>query len=130
MAWDAAWSRSRKKVKRSAPAPPDTPLSCPSPQSHDRLRLLAPLLRLLGQETPQPVAHAVGLLRRPAAKSLAGLHAELAGLDLLDQERVWAGAAVEIGDQDVADVEREVETHQVRLLERPEHCEPRPEPAL
>src|SRR5262245_38961993 len=46
--------------------------------------------RLLGQIAPQSLAHLVGLLRRPGAKALAGFHTELAGPDLLLQERMRA----------------------------------------
>src|SRR5262245_19682563 len=91
---------------------------------------LAPRSRLVGQVAPQLLAHFVGLLRRPGAEAFAGLHDELAGLDLLLQERMRAGAAVEIGDQHVADVEREVEADEVGLLHRAEHRHAGPEAAL
>src|SRR5438270_153464 len=69
--------------------------------------------RLLGQIAPQPLAHLVGLLRRPGAKAFAALHAQLASLDLLLQERVRASAAVKIGGQHVADIEREIEPDEI-----------------
>src|SRR5262245_1568522 len=80
--------------------------------------LLARALRLLGQQPPQPVAYLVRLLRRPAAKTLAGFHAELAGFHLLAQERTWTRAAIEIGHQYLTDVEGEIEPDQIGLLHR------------
>src|SRR5438093_5351114 len=73
-----------------------------------------PCPRLLGEIAPQPLAHLVGLFRRPGSKALAGLHAELAGIDLLAQERMRPRCAVEVGGEHVADVEREVEPDEVR----------------
>src|SRR6266568_5012371 len=92
--------------------------------------LSAPCPRLLGQIAPQSLADLVGLLRRPGAKAFAALHAKLAGLDLLLQERVRASAAVKIGDQHVADVEREIEPDEIRLLHRAEHRHAGAEAAL
>ncbi len=46
------------------------------------------------------------------------------------QERMRAGAAVEVGDQHVADVEREVEPDEIGLLQRAEHRHAGAEAAL
>src|SRR5262245_14581114 len=85
---------------------------------------------LFGQKVAQAGAHLFRLLGRPAAKTFAAAHAELAGLDLLGQERMGAGRAVEVLDQHVTDVKREVETDQIRLLGRAEHRHARPKALL
>jgi len=58
----------------------------PRLRGDDKLFLLR--LRLLSQKSPQPVAHRFGLRGRPLAHAFAGLHAQFAGPDLFDQERM------------------------------------------
>src|SRR5205807_2002844 len=92
--------------------------------------LSPPRLPLIVEEAPQALAHLVGLRRRPFAKAFAALHAELAGLNLGAQERVRLRGAVEMRDQNLADVEREVEADEIRLLHRSEHRHARSEARL
>src|SRR5262245_28100547 len=86
--------------------------------------------RLLGQIAPQPLAYLVGLFRRPGAKAFAALHAELAGLDLLLQERMRVRTAIQVGDEHVADVEGEIEPDEIGLFHRAEYRHASAEAAL
>src|SRR6516164_4267339 len=90
--------------------------------------VLSSRLGLFGEKARQPAAHRVGFFRGPFAKTLAGFHAELAGLDLVAQERVRPRGAVKVVIEHLRDVELKVEADQVRLLHGPEHRGARAEP--
>ena len=67
-------------------------------------RTLLSRLGLFGEKARQPAAHRVGLFRGPFAITLAGIHAKLAGLDLVAQERVRPCRAVEIAIKHFGDM--------------------------
>src|SRR5262245_11808180 len=127
--WATARSR-RSLVGKFARAPLPTRQRCSRRICPPYESFPALLPGLFGQKVAQAGAHLFRLLGRPAAKTFAAAHAELAGLDLLGQERMRAGRAVEVLDQHVTDVKREVETDQIRLLERAEHRHARPKALL
>src|SRR6185436_4176161 len=82
--------------------------------STGRLRFLFPPgLGLLGKKISQALAHRVGGLWGPFAKALAGAHAELSGCDLVLDELRRLGRAVEVGQQHVLDVQRQIDAHEV-----------------
>src|SRR6516165_6513214 len=67
--------------------------------------VLSSRLGLFGEKARQPAAHRVGFFHGPFAKTLAGFHAELAGLDLVAQERVRPRGAVKVVIGHLRDVE-------------------------
>src|SRR5215472_11277480 len=71
-------------------------------------RIFSSRLGLFGEEAGQPVAHHVGLFRGPFAKSFAGFHAELAGCDLVAEERVRSRGVVKIAIEHLRDVELKI----------------------
>jgi len=78
-------------------------------------------LRLFGEKARQSRANLLGLFGRPFAQSLACLHAELASLDPIAQQRVRTRGPVEIGIKHFRDVEREIEANEIGLLHGAEH---------
>src|SRR5262249_1172350 len=114
---DQTWRRLRSSPRKRA---------CAGTNGQNFSAVLFSLSRpcLLGQIAPQPLAHVVGLFRRPGAKAFAALHAELAGLDLLAQERMRARTPIQVGDEHVADVEGEIEPDEIGLFHRakPRHA--------
>src|SRR5260221_6936535 len=91
-------------------------VALPRPCCSSRPTVPTPRPRLIGKVSPQPFAHFVGLFGRPAAEPLAALHAEFAGLDLFAQKRIRTWGTVKIGREHLADVEREIEAHEIGLF--------------
>src|SRR5262249_39799175 len=99
-------------------------------QSHPAAsRISSPCLGLFGEKARQPFAHRVSFCRGPFPKALAGFHTELAGLDLVAQERVRPCGAVKIAIKHLRDVEGEVQADPVGLLHGPKHGGARTEPS-
>jgi hypothetical protein len=53
--------------------------------------------------------------RARISSASAGVHAELAGFDLLDQERMRPRRAIEMLDQHLAEAEGEIEANQIGI---------------
>src|SRR4029077_19825708 len=88
---------------------------------------LLPRFGLVAEKARQPAAHRVSFFRGPFAKALAGLHAKLASLDLVAQERVRPRCTVKVAIKHLRDIELEIKADEVRLLHGPEHCGARAE---
>jgi hypothetical protein len=94
--------------------PADIPELSGLARATGKFALFAPIR----QKTLQTLTDFVGLLRRPSAKALSGLHAKLALRNLVAQERMRSCGSIEVLDQHVVDVQSQVKADQIGLLQR------------